>query len=630
MEFELQWFDYIRILGTLGAMLTIPGWTIITVSDYWKRWDTLQRWIIAIGISIAFYPVLFYWARMLIPTFQIGPNKNIAILVFGGIWIVSRLRGDLKTQFKFSKLELFAVLVFVGTLFTRYHIAYTHPFPAWSDSLHHTLITQLVGLNGRLPTTLAPYAPTPLDMYHLGLYSISGTVMQLINLPAHTALLWTAQTLNGLCGLGVYLVLDRKVSRIGAITGATVVGLFSHMPAWYVNWGRFTQITSQTILLIAWVITWETLQAWKAQDSSFSNRIYWTFLAGMMNAAIFLTHFRVSAYYFPLLFFIIGYYCLQKIPNPKKKKIIVGIFLIGIVSFVLIFPAFFNFSKAYFVINQNTYPTDSNAYYDFSTNGILDLVGRGWLLILTYFCVALILLKSHRLGLLTLLWGFTLFGMGILYLWKIPVLNFTNLSGIIIMFYLLIGLIVGIGVHILYISVSTQFPQKAIKTIILSLLLGVGVYQGYQRILDIKESRYFMSEADQKAMEWINNETPADAVFAIPTYNWLNSVPHGIDSGFWIPYFTQRRTTTSTMLTALGSDEFYNQAMEAANLVVKLGDDPEARSKLCDLGVQFVYIGNKSYSPSINLKLLDFATKSESKLLFNDDGVTIIDICSVE
>ena len=47
----------------LIVVLTVPGWAILSVNQEWRRWDTLQRWCLAIGISIAFYPVLFYATR---------------------------------------------------------------------------------------------------------------------------------------------------------------------------------------------------------------------------------------------------------------------------------------------------------------------------------------------------------------------------------------------------------------------------------------------------------------------------------------------------------------------------------------------------------------------------------------
>ena len=113
----------------------------------------------------------------------------------------------------FDSLEWIALAVMGMTLFTRFWIIRDQPYPAWTDSLHHAILTQLTAEWGRLPATMEPYFPVSLGEYHLGLYALSGTVEMLARVPAHTALLWTAQALNGLCGLGVFLVLDRLSGR---------------------------------------------------------------------------------------------------------------------------------------------------------------------------------------------------------------------------------------------------------------------------------------------------------------------------------------------------------------------------------------------------------------------------------
>jgi len=165
----------VRILGTLSLMLLIPGWVILAITGNWRRWDTLQRWCIAIGLSIALYPVVFYAVRSL-PDFRIGVNKVWVGLITGGLIILWKMRYEWRQQFSFEPLEWMAIFIFLATLFARFWMAHLYPYPAWSDSLHHTLLTQMVVDEGRLPWTLEPYEPARLDMYHLGLYSLSGTL----------------------------------------------------------------------------------------------------------------------------------------------------------------------------------------------------------------------------------------------------------------------------------------------------------------------------------------------------------------------------------------------------------------------------------------------------------------------
>src|SRR5690606_17699150 len=83
----------------------------------------------------------------------------------------------------------------------------------------------------------------------------------------HSALLWMSQFLNGICGIGVFLFLDKKVSRFSGLAGMTIVGLLSFQPALYFSWGRFTQLGSQVILFQAVLIFWLIIEDWNDNQS---------------------------------------------------------------------------------------------------------------------------------------------------------------------------------------------------------------------------------------------------------------------------------------------------------------------------------------------------------------------------
>ncbi len=225
----------LRIFITIFILLMLPGWAMLALSGLWRRWESLQRWIVALGLGIAFYPVLFYFARWIVPFWTIGPYKLLALLVVCAGSTVWRLRPDWRAQFDFARSEWIALAILGTTLLTRCWILRDHPYPAWTDSLHHTILTQLTAVNGQLPLTMAPYTPVSLDQYHLGLYALTVSLQWLTRVPAHTALLWMAQFLNGICDIGVYLLLDRYSGRRAALVGAIVAGLLVQHPAFYFN-----------------------------------------------------------------------------------------------------------------------------------------------------------------------------------------------------------------------------------------------------------------------------------------------------------------------------------------------------------------------------------------------------------
>jgi hypothetical protein len=631
MDFTLYWYNYIQILVVIGGIFTIPGWAILVTTDYWKKWTTLQRWILAIGLSIAFYPVLFYSARILFPRLQIGPNKNYVILILGLVWIIYRLRGALRNQVNFNQIEWIAILIFIGTLFTRYYIAYTNPFPAWSDSLHHTLLTEIVGASGRLPKTLEPYAPTSLDMYHLGLYALTGTVQQLANVPAHTALLWTAQTLNGLCGLGIYLVLDRKVSNIGAIAGATLVGLIFHMPAWYVNWGRFTQIASQTILLIAWIVTWDAITYYQEKKSMKFTNIWPTFLAGVITASIFFFHFRVAGFYIPLLIITI----LAELLNIYNEKILIKCTIIPslilcIIVLILIMSPFIDAFEVYYLKSKakSLIPTSlrTSSYHQFSLESIPVLVAKPWLLFVTCLGTIINVIWKNRIFKIFFVWTLILIVFGNLFRLNIPLLSFSNIGAILIMLYIPMGITLGIFWDTLE-KLLFQKIKKKTSSFLLGIILFGGVFGGILQINNLESYRFFVTNADINAMDWIKRNTPQNSTFVINTFLWLKRIPHGTDGGYWIPYFTDRKTTNSTMLVGLDKDDYYHEVIQLASLSAQLSNNAESLKNFCDMGVNYIYIGPVGNFSSYNLDADLILLNKNTMELYNNDGVRIIKIC---
>ncbi|NJM06960.1 hypothetical protein HC891_13475 [Candidatus Gracilibacteria bacterium] len=261
-------------LPALLLLFTAPGWALLALSGLWRRFPGLQAWCVSIGLSIAFYPVLFYTFRTLLPSLRLGPLPLALLLLLCVTLALWLLRHEWRALVRFTPLEWLAIALVMLTLLTRLLIITDQPYPAWADSLHHALLTRLTAEHGVLPSTLEPYFAIPLGQYHLGLYALTASLAWLSGLPAHSALLLTAQMLNGLCGLGVFLALDRYSGRLGAVVGVAVVGLLSHQPAWYVNWGRFTQIASQTIMLIAWVLSWEALRIWRAPATTRRDRCW--------------------------------------------------------------------------------------------------------------------------------------------------------------------------------------------------------------------------------------------------------------------------------------------------------------------------------------------------------------------
>jgi hypothetical protein len=648
-------FAEFRLVIVLIAMLTLPGWALLTINDSWHRWRGLQRWVVAVGISIACYPVFFYGIRSTLPFLTVGPYKMGVLLLACAVVVGWRMRRHWKEQLTFDRLEWVAIGVFGLTLFTRFWIIRHHPYPAWSDSLHHALLTHLTAVQGKLPTSLEPYFPISLGQYHLGLYSLSATAQGLAQVPAHTALLWTAQVLNGLCGLGVYLVLDRRVGRVGAVVGAAVVGLLSHQPAFYVNWGRFTQLSSQTILLIAWLVTWEAIAVWKLSWPEHKIEILWhTVCAAVLTGAVFLLHFRVAVFCVPLLAMSTVWELWKARQGKRFVPVILGTVAIGSAALIVVTPALWEAMRVY--VSMSLGLTSSNQsitaseisesiqrYYEFPWSSVPYLAARTWLMVLSAFSIAVGLLKRSKLVIASLLWTLALYLLGNAYILGLPLLSFTNLGAVLVMLYLPIGLVVGAATEEALTLCGPRpesHPEQARRVddgprwrqrtarLVIALVLMAGLVATRARVTEIEPYRYFVTPEDVAAMDWVKENTSPDALFAVNTHFWLPRALHGTDAGYWIPYFTGRQTTAGAMPLNLAEGDYRSRVVEMSRLVEQLEVDNTSLTELRAMGVDYVYIGRKGDFSGPGLSAAQLSQSENVKTLYQKGGVYIFQIGS--
>ncbi|HOU00735.1 MAG TPA: hypothetical protein PLE00_08660, partial [Anaerolineaceae bacterium] len=628
----MTWVE-LRTLLTIFIMLIVPGWAILSVTNLWRRFEAIERCILAVGLSIAFYPFVYYLTRAILPSVRIGQNKLIVLLA--GLFALTAwtLRKNWREQFKLGKYAGPFLFILALTLLTRFWLAHNYPYPAWTDSLHHMLITDLVATTGKLPFDLQPYAPTTLDQYHLGLYALTGSLQVLADIPAHQALLWMAQALNGLCGLGVFLFLSKRVSPLAGLAGMAVVGLFSFQPALYFSWGRFTQVSSQTILLIAAFATWEAIRAWKGDwKGNRNSALALTGISALLIAGVFLLHFRAAAFLLPLLVIL----CIYEFAVALKTKMhamrmVIGIAAIALVSVVLILPALVPAMEFY--VDQRSTPAETadlepskgleeNQYFsNYNIDSLYAIGAKKWLIGLTLLSMLVGLLRKNRVVIFMMTaWILALFGIGLLYRLNIPLLAFTNMTGMMIMLYLPIGVIVGVLAEDLWQLFSLEKHENW-RTGLQWAVLFLAVVAAIYRLGEVEGFRQFMTPADEKAMDWIEKNTPKEAVFAVHTYYWLPDSPHGSDAGYFIPYYANRETTTSTMISSLGPG--YEEVMAESEAVMSLYSPSPDIGALCELGVDYLYDGAKNPFDGSQFNLSAIQKAEGVQTIYQDGGVSI-------
>lgn len=649
----MSFLTLLKLIIVTFTMQLLPGWALLSLGGVWKRFSTLQRWILAYFLGMAFYPVLFYLARLVMPGLQIGLNKLILFLFLTLLFSLWQFRHTWREQFKFEKKDLIPAFLFLLILITRLIPAWQYPYPGWTDSLHHSIITKLVMLNGQLPNTMLPFDPASLSGYHLGLYSLTGSLGLLSSVSPHTALLYYSQITNAFAGLAIFLFLDKKVGRVAALSGMVFGVLVSFQPALYFNWGRFTQLASQTMLFPAALMVWMAIEpdpvTSSATTSEKKEKAVEIILAALLISATALLHFRVAVFFLPLIAFIFLLTISEDKLSPKeRKRILFKTALTALIAVLLTLPAIYPAMQSFFaqeealasllaesLPNKTVLPLTEHPYYRYEYPVFFDL---GLTKVAGLFATAGLLLgllfkKTRTIALLTIVWVAVLAIEGNLYKFNISKLAFVNMTGVMIIAYLPGAVGFGLLFESLKETISRLVgPNPAWRNIqptLCWMIAFIAMLFITDRINTLEPYRHFMSDDDQQAMLWLKENTPADSIIAVNTQYWSGDLFHGTDAGYWIPYFAERDTTTRTMMSVDAPD--YGSVIQRNALVYSLyyaGEEAVNTQPLCDMGVTYLYSGKKDPFTQLDFNIEALKSSPGVQLVYDQNGIQILSLCS--
>ncbi len=263
-------------------------------------------------------------------------------------------------------------------------------------------------------------------------------------------------------------------------------------------------------------------------------------------------------------------------------------------------------------------------YYEFSWQSVPQLAAHTWLMVLASLGIIIGLVKCEKLVIAALVWTITLYLIGNAYLLRIPFLIFTNLGAVLIILYLPIGLVTGsIPEMALTLTLRSSRWYRLISNFTVVLVFASGFIASHVRVTEIEHYRYFVTLEDEKAMKWIKENSPEDALFAVNTYFWLPKAPHGTDAGYWIPYFTGRQTTASVMLFSLGAKTYMSKIVELSQAVENLEIENRYLDRLREMGVDYIYIGKNGDFSGSGLNAQRLSEKNEAELVYQNDGIFI-------
>src|SRR6185369_3061155 len=126
--------------------------------------------------------------------------------------------------------------------------------------------------------------------YHFGFHVAAAVWSWTTGAPAPDAVLIVGQLVNAMAVLALYplAVSLAEGSRLAGAVALLVAGLLSPLPAFYINWGRYTQLAGQA-LLPAFVFFLD--RAWNERDRITPSAVA---LLSLLLAGLALTHYRVA------------------------------------------------------------------------------------------------------------------------------------------------------------------------------------------------------------------------------------------------------------------------------------------------------------------------------------------------
>jgi len=142
------------------------------------------------------------------------------------------------------------------------------------DAYHHTVVSELFVRYGGIPHTFEPYAPLQSFTYHFGFHGLVAALSWLSGLKSPTDIMQlmpqVGQVAASVLPVPALALFGWKVLGnrwIGLVAGG-LAGLVSVVPAYYVEWSRFTEGQALALLPVSWVLLLQALET----NSEFGTR----------------------------------------------------------------------------------------------------------------------------------------------------------------------------------------------------------------------------------------------------------------------------------------------------------------------------------------------------------------------
>lgn len=618
------------------ALFSLPGLALLRLLPPGPL-RPAQRLAAALGLSWIVPPLLLLGADLL--GLRWGPALSwIALLACGLIAFWPARRSGPSQPWWDAELGLLLGLLGLA-LAARLYLVRELPSGLFGDSYHHTMISQLMVDNGGLFRSWQPYTPLATFTYHFGFHSMVAWLHWLSGYPVIPAVVAVGQIAGALAVPGIFLLSDQLLGeRQAALWAALAVGFLSLFPAFYVNWGRYTQLTGQTVLPVTCFV-WMLLLNQATDPRVPLQRLgRLSLLTALATAGVALAHYRIGVFAASFVLVYALYMLLARVRSWTAWARLIGVgALAGSLGLALTIPWLLRLREgrmlqlANYMVSTNigTGSGNDQSPVDFErvlANGMLPLALLG---------LVALLVQRRWAALLLPIW------LGLVWLAANPFLIGLNGAGIVSNFtvviggYLWLAPLAGAGLATLAASlgwvvarlggVARARAQQASALLLASLLItwGLGVQT---RIL--QPGFQLLTHADLEAAAWMRANLPPDAgifVNSFPAYDGY--VYAGTDGGWWLPLISGHRTNLPPISYGFEAAEdpyFARQVKEQNQAVLDQPiASPAALAALNAGGFRYLYDGPTANPPLEHLNPTHLADTTLYEQVYHHDGVTI-------
>lgn len=517
---------FLLLLSLIAPGALLHG-QIHTQDDRLPLSSRIACWI---SLSAGLFTLLLLWLH----TLQIRISAVVIWLFLPGsvlllLWQQWQRRTSLQAigQVIRQGIGAFGGVVVLGgaTLALRLYQANDLLYPAWVDSLHHSLLIRIVVERGELPFSLEPYLPVAQIAYHWGLHALSGSLLIATNLgdpfnipPALLLIGHVIGALIPICYAGAADYLWRRPAA-GWIAGV-VVGFISVMPAYYVSWGRYTLLFGMLLLpgcLILIDQIWQ--EPWRY-------RLVVSVAIGLIGLC--LVHLVVCIFAGAWLVAVAIGRRMGWLRLSHTLGMLGGSIILGTAPWLVLLAGEAQIGSG----GSATYVFGNSSY-----NALpFDLLWAGnnqWLLALACLSALLGSMLRHQRSAQIVIWCGLVVLLANPGLIGLPYLSFiTNETMVVVLFAPTALLIAGGGTWIYrWIRRWNRLIQRILGIAVVLIGAGWGAW-AWQRV--IRSDTNLVAPDDRSALAWVADHTPTDGRFLVNSSPWLGTIRRGSDAGWWL------------------------------------------------------------------------------------------------